>query len=162
MNIIETILSEKNKVLYEKGIDIQHLSEELIEETHRLKDEFQKKIALANIYYLRTIYSIDFNDAIKACEAFEKIPFDYFTEEFIKNYVTCLKLSYQFKKTIKILLELLNIPQSFELKYFCLRELVDDSMVADGAMTKEEYYEYKDKLKELLITECNAVEKIIP
>ena len=162
MNIIETILSEKNKVLYDKGIDVQHLSDELIKETHTLNDEVQKNIALANIYYLKTIYSIDFDDAIKACEFFEKIPFEYYTEEFVKNYVTCLKLSYQFKKTIKILLELLSIPQSFELQYFCLRELVDDAMVADGVMTKEEYYEFKGKLKELLNSECKAVEKIIP
>lgn len=162
MNIIETILSEKNKVLYEKRIDSQCLSDELIKETYTSNDEVQKNIALANIYYLKTIYSLDFDDATKACECFEKIPFGYLTEEFIKNYVACLKLSYQFKKAIEILLGLLNVPQSFGIQYFCLRELVDDAMVADGILSKEEYFEYKNKLKELINNEQKTLEKMIP
>ena len=56
----------------------------------------------------------------------------------------------------------MHVPQSFEFQYYCLRQLVDDAMVADGIMTKEEYFEYKGKLKELLTNECNFIEKIIP
>ena len=162
MKFLENILNEKNKILYGKVNDIQNKSDEWIRKAFELNDDFQQNIALANIYYLKTLCNLDFDDAIKACEAFEKIPFDYFTEEFIKNYVTCLKLSYQFKKAIEILLGLLNTPQSFEIQYFCLRELVDDAMVADGIITKEEYFDYKNKLKELLANECNLIEKIVP
>lgn len=162
MKFIENILNEKNKILYGKANDIQRKSEEWIKNVIELPNGFQKNMVLADIYYLKTICSLDFDCAIRACEYFEKIPFECFTEEFIKNYITCLKLSYQFQKVKIVLLELTKIQQSFEFQYFCLRELVDDAMVADGAMTKEEYFEYKGKLKELLNSECKAIEKINP
>ncbi len=162
MKFIENILNEKNKILYGKDNDIQHKSKEWIRNAFELHNDFQQNVVLANIYYLKTLCSLDFDCAIKACEYFEKIPFECFTEEFIKNYIACLKLSYQFQKVKDVLLELTKIQQSFEFRYYCLRELVDDAMVADGAMTKEEYFEYKGKLKELLNSECKAIEKIIP
>lgn len=162
MKFIESILKEKNKILYGKDNDIQRKSEEWIKNAIELPDGLQKKIVLANIYYLKTICSLDFDYATKACEYFEKIPFECFTEEFIKNYILCLKLSYQFQKVKDILYGLINIQQSFDFQYYCLRELVDDSMVADGIMTKEEYLECKRKLKELLNDERTSIEKIIP
>ena len=162
MNIIETILYEKNKVLYEKETEIPIISDDLIDKAYKLENEFQQNLALANIYYLKTLYNLEVEDAILACEFFEKIPYECFTEELIKNYITCLKLSYQFKKVLNVLLELISVPQTFEFQYYCLRQLVDDSMVADGVMTKEEYYEFKSKLKELLTNECNSIKRIIP
>ncbi len=162
MNFIENILNEKNKILYGKNNEIQNKSEEWIKSAYELHDVFQQNIALANIYYLKTICSLDFDYATKACEYFEKIPFECFTEEFIKNYILCLKLSYQFQKVRDILYGLINIQQSFDFQYYCLRELVDDSMVADGIMTKEEYLDCKRKLKELLNSECKAIEEINP
>lgn len=162
VNIIETILKEKNKVLYEKEADILIKSDELICQAYRIDDEFQRNLALANIYYLKTLYDLELDNATMACGFFEKIPFEYFTEELIRDYITCLKLSYQFKKVLNILLELINVPQSFEFQYYCLRQLVDDAMVADGILTKEEYLAHKENLLKLLSKEQRTIEITIP
>lgn len=162
VNIIETILKEKNKVLYEKEADILIKSDELICQAYRIDDEFQRNLALANIYYLKTLYDLELDNATMACGFFEKIPFEYFTEELIRDYITCLKLSYQFKKALNILLELINVPQSFEFQYYCLRQLVDDAMVADGILTKEEYFAHKENLLKLLSKEQRTIEITIP
>lgn len=162
MGIIEIILKEKNKVLYEQKTEIQNKSDDWIRMADEVHDEIQQNILLANIYYLRTVYSLDVDDATKACEYFEKISFECLSQELIKNYILCLKLSYQFKKAVDILLGLMTIPQSFDFKYYCLRELVDSSMVADGALAREEYFGYKNLLKELLNNELDIIDRTIP
>lgn len=162
MELIEIILNEKNKILYEKKTEIQNRSEEWIKKANELHDEMQQNILLANIYYLRTIHSLDIDDATKACKYFEKVSFECYTQEIIKNYILCLKLSYQFKKVVDILSGLMKVPQNFELKYYCLRELVDSAMVVDGALTKEEYVRCKNNLKELLHNELDIINNVIP
>lgn len=162
MNIGEMILNEKNNLLYNKSVNIHHNSDVMIKKAVELADELQRNIALANVYYLKTVCGLDYDDAKKASEYFRNIPVECFTEEFIEHYIVCLKLCYQYQEVVNILQKLLSASQSFKCQYFCLRELVDSAMVADGALSKEDYYHYKNRLKELLDNEYKNVEQIIP
>lgn len=137
-------------------------SDSWIKELETKEESVEKFIFLAHIYYMREIYEFDCTNAEKACEYFSKIPDEYYGFDCLRERIGALKLCYRFEEFLDLSKKILKDEERFVIKYLVLRELVDDSMVADGAMTKEEYYEYKDKLKELLITECNAVEKIIP
>lgn len=162
MNVIEEILIEKNNLLFEKRTDIWDKSEGWIKTIENNTESIEKNLLLAQIYYLRLMSRLEYEDAEKACDFFKKIPFDYYSEELIVNYISCLKLCYKFEEVICLLKKLLEKPLCFRLKCWCMTELIDDSMVADGVMTKDEYYEFKEKLKELLTNECITIDRIIP
>ena len=157
MTLYEKIYSKKNtkEIILEK-------SDEWIKELETKEECVEKFMALAHIYYMREIYVFDCTNAEKACEYFSKIPDEYYNIDCLSERIDALKLCYRFKDFLILSKHILESGNRFEVRYLILRELVDDSMVADGVMTKEEYYEFKGKLKELLNIECKAVEKIIP
>ena len=150
MNILEDFLKEKSKMLFGKENDILEKSYDWIESINGNFTGISRDVLLAQVYYLRTACKLKIEDSIKACEHFEKIPEDCFTEELIKNYIFVLKLSYQFEKAVFILKNVMNTQPWFGFEYFCLYEIADEAMVADGAITYVEYLEYKKQLKALL------------
>ena len=150
MTLYEKIYSKKNT----REIILGE-SDDWIKELELKEACVEKFMALAHIYYMREIYVFDCTNAEKACEYFSKIPDEYYDIVCLNKRIDALKLCYRFKDFLILSKQILERENCFEIRYLILRELVDDSMVADGVMTKEEYYEYKGKLKELLITECN-------
>lgn len=157
MTLYEKIYSKKNT----REI-IMRESDEWIQQLANKEECVEKFMALAHIYYMREICVFDCTNAEKSCIYFNKIPDEYYGVDYLKERIDALKLCYRFKDFLILSKQILERKSCFEISYLVLRELVDDSMVADGAMTKEEYFEYKEKLKELLNTEYNSIEKIIP
>lgn len=157
MTLYEKIYSKKNtkEIILEK-------SNEWIKELENKEECVEKFMALAHVYYMREIYVFDCTNAEKACEYFSKIPYEYYNIDCLSERIDALKLCYRFEDFLILSKNILESENRFEVRYLILRELVDDSMVADGVMTKEEYYEFKGKLKELLTNEYNSIEKIIP
>ena len=83
----------------------------------------------------------------------------------ITDYVVALKMWYEFEKAIKVLKKawmLLEKGYWFIMEYWCLYQLVDYSMVADGAMEMEEYMYYKNRLKEFLKSKMDGLERMNP
>ena len=156
MNILEDFLKEKSKMLFGKENDILEKSYDWIESINGNFTGISREVLLAQVYYLRTACKLKIEDSIKACEHFEKIPEDCFTEELIKNYIFVLKLSYQFEKVVFVLKNVMNTQQWFGFEYFCLYEMADEAMVADGAITSGEYTEYKKQLKDLLTNKAES------
>jgi len=155
-------LQEKNNLLFKKRNDIWNKSLKWINVLENEKESIQNKILLSQIYYLRLMSNLEYEDAEMACEFFCKIPFEYFTDELLMNYISCLKLCYKFNVAVEILKSVIRKPVWFRTKYWCLLELVDSGMVADGVITNEEYIEYKNLLIGLLEAEKESVEQIIP
>lgn len=157
MTLYEKIYSKKNtkEIILEK-------SDEWIKELETKEECVEKHMALAHIYYMRELYVFDCTNAEKACECFNKIPDEYYNVDCLSERIDALKLCYRFKEFLDLSKQLLERENPFEVEYLILRELVDDSIVADGIMTKEEYYEFKEKLKELLTNECISIDRIIP
>lgn len=150
MNLLEDIQIEKHKLLLKEKNNIWLKSSEWLKVAEVQFDGVLKNLLLSQIFLLRLSCKLEYNDAIKACEFFEKIPFEYYTEELIKDYIFSLKLCYKFDKAIELLKRVLDKPQCFDLEYYCLNELSDYSMVADGALTISEYEIYKKMAIELL------------
>ena len=159
MDIVFELLKEKNNILFEKRNDILRKSDAWIAKAETVSNEIQKNLLLAESYYLRTSCNLDFDDALKACEFYGKIPFDYLTEEIILDYIFVLKTTYQFEKAVTILKSVITTRHHFGFSYYCLRELVDDSMLCDGAITKSEYLEYKKQLLDLLHSESERIKR---
>lgn len=111
---------------------------------------------------MREIYIFDCENAEKACESFSKIPIDYYSYDLLKEYIDSLKLCYRFEDFRVLSKQILEHEQCFEIRYLFLRELSDSALVADGAITAEEYFEYKSCLLELLKGEIQKVKSIIP
>ena len=148
MTLYEKIYSKKNtkEIILEK-------SNEWIKELETKEECVEKFMALAHVYYMREIYIFDCTNAEKACEYFNKIPDEYYNIDCLSERIDALKLCYRFEDFLILSKHILESENCFEVRYLILRELVDDSMVADGVITKEEYYEFKGKLKELLTNE---------
>ena len=155
--------------LYEKIYPKEHTRKIIMEESDswiktlkKFDDSVEKNRALAHVYYIRELYIFDCCNAEKACEYYEKIPVNYYSIDLLAEYINALKLCYHFKELIKLSRIILSSETEFEMRYLFLRELVDAGMVADGAMTKEEYFDYKKQLTELLEKEKNRINSIIP
>lgn len=157
MSLYEKIYSKQNtkEIILEK-------SNEWIKELESKEDCIEKYIAIAHIYFMKELYVFDCTNAEKSCEYFEKIPDEYYGIDLLQERINALKLCYHFDEFLSLSKRLLNCECDFGIRHLVLKELVDYSMVADKKITKEEYFEYKSRLKKLLNNELNYVDKIIP
>ena len=151
--MINEILNEQHKLLAGKKTDIVNKSEKWIKKIEKECTGIEKNLLLATVYYMKSICTLDFADAEISCSYYDNIPFDFLNEANIKAYVHVLKLCYKFDIAVSLLTKVLNYSPWFELKYFCLSQLSDDAMVADGVITKEEFLKYIKECLELLTKE---------
>ena len=167
MDMLLKIMKERNKRFYhiktDDGILKKH--SQWIDEINENYTGVERDFLLSQVYLENAYYTFDFETTQMACKHFEKIPEEYMSRNMIMSYVDALKMCYEFEKAIKVLKKVLMLWENsnwFSMKYWCLRELVDYSMVADGAMEKEEYMLYKNRLKELLKSEMDMLERTDP
>lgn len=157
MSVYEEIFSKENT-----KDTIMNESDNWVNILSQYNDCVEKNIALAHIYYLREIYIFDCVDAEKACYYYEKIPIKYYSIDILSEYIDALKLCYRFDKIVELSRQIVNEDSPFIMKYVFLRELADSAIVTDGVITKEEYFEYKNNLKNLLTDELETIKRIVP
>lgn len=157
MTLYEKIFSNNNT----KEIILEE-SDEWIKAIEAKEDCAEKFMALAHIYFMRELYVFDCTNAEQSCEYFSKIPDEYYGFSLLQERINALKLCYRFEEFLILSKQILKHEDCFAIRYLVLRELVDSSIVADDAMTKDEYFKYKNELKELLNHEYKLVEEITP
>ena len=167
MDMLLKIIKERNKGFYHIKNDdiILKKCSQWIDEINKKYTGVERDFLLSQVYLEHAYYNFDFEATQMACEHFEKIPEEYMSSSMIIDYVDALKMCYEFEKAIKVLKKvwmLLEKGYWFIMEYWCLNELADYSMVADGAMEMEEYMYYKNKLKEFLKSKMDGLERMNP